>query len=152
MTPSSPSHTLPPWVQHDDLLSAPFAWGGRDPKQGLDCWGLVMEVRRRVGLETPDPFKRVSEEDAEYHRAFSAEVYALFSTQWSRVRTPVQPGDVVELPSYAGQASHAGVVVGHLNHTPYVLHMGKAFGVRCDTLLKLQPHVTAIYRDQVVGE
>ena len=28
--------------------------GGREPATGLDCWGLVLAVRARMGLYTPD--------------------------------------------------------------------------------------------------
>lgn len=37
-----------------DLIGLPFIDGGRDPSIGLDCWGLIMEVTRRMGIELPD--------------------------------------------------------------------------------------------------
>jgi len=37
-----------------DLIGVPFVDGGRDPRLGLDCWGLVLEVFRRFGIELPD--------------------------------------------------------------------------------------------------
>ena len=37
-----------------DLRRIPFLKGGRDPAFGLDCYGLCMEVSRRVGKELPD--------------------------------------------------------------------------------------------------
>jgi hypothetical protein len=44
-----------------DLIGLPFAHGGRMvdgrlPLGGIDCWGLVVEVRRRAGLWSPDPW------------------------------------------------------------------------------------------------
>ena len=39
---------------YDDLIGVPFVDGGRDPKSGLDCWGLVKEAFRRQGCEVPD--------------------------------------------------------------------------------------------------
>jgi cell wall-associated NlpC family hydrolase len=41
-------------MKYDDLLSIPYVQGGRDPKNGLDCWGLCIEIYRRVGRELPD--------------------------------------------------------------------------------------------------
>lgn len=29
---------------------------GRCPLGGIDCWGVVIEIRRRAGLWTPDPW------------------------------------------------------------------------------------------------
>jgi cell wall-associated NlpC family hydrolase len=40
-------------IQYDDLIGVPFVYGGRD-KQGLDCFGLVMEMLRRDGLNPCD--------------------------------------------------------------------------------------------------
>jgi cell wall-associated NlpC family hydrolase len=37
-----------------DLIGIPFKDGGRNRKEGLDCWGLACEVFREYGLELPD--------------------------------------------------------------------------------------------------
>jgi cell wall-associated NlpC family hydrolase len=37
----------------DDLIGVPFEMGGRGPKT-YDCYGAVKEVRRRMGLYTPE--------------------------------------------------------------------------------------------------
>ena len=37
-----------------DLIGIPFVNRGRDTRTGFDCWGLVMEVGRRMGKEFPD--------------------------------------------------------------------------------------------------
>ncbi len=36
------------------LIGIPFVQSGRNPKTGLDCWGLCREVFRRYGTEVPD--------------------------------------------------------------------------------------------------
>lgn len=36
------------------LLKVPFLKGGRDRTQGLDCWGMVMEVFRGIGVHVPE--------------------------------------------------------------------------------------------------
>ena len=43
-------------IQINDLIGVPFVSRGRDPKTGLDCWGLVMEVSKRFGKNIPDFF------------------------------------------------------------------------------------------------
>lgn len=40
-------------IEVQDLLGVPFVDGGRD-KQGMDCWGLFIEVMKRFGYEVPD--------------------------------------------------------------------------------------------------
>lgn len=37
-----------------DLIGIPFKDGGRNRKEGLDCWGLACEVYRRYGIKLPD--------------------------------------------------------------------------------------------------
>jgi len=39
----------------DDLLGKPFRLGGRGPND-YDCWGLCLELGRRVGLAFPNDF------------------------------------------------------------------------------------------------
>lgn len=50
-----------PTVDVSDLAGLPFEHGGRMvdgalPLGGIDCWGVVVEVRRRAGLWSPDPW------------------------------------------------------------------------------------------------
>jgi len=39
---------------YEDLLGVPFRNRGRDPKTGLDCYGLAIEVFRRHGIRLPE--------------------------------------------------------------------------------------------------
>jgi cell wall-associated NlpC family hydrolase len=39
----------------NDLIGRPYRYGARGPAE-FDCWGLVLEVRRRLGLATPPDF------------------------------------------------------------------------------------------------
>lgn len=41
-------------ISFDDLIGVPFKKGGRTADEGLDCWGLVIEVFRRFGIIVPD--------------------------------------------------------------------------------------------------
>lgn len=38
---------------YSDLIGAPFAYGGRGPKE-YDCYGLLIEIYRRSGIRVPD--------------------------------------------------------------------------------------------------
>lgn len=50
---------------YDDLLGKPFRLGGRGPND-YDCWGLCLELGRRVGLAFPNDFtpSNVYDQDA----------------------------------------------------------------------------------------
>ena len=43
-----------PAYNFTDLLSVRFLDGGRDPREGLDCWGLVRVCFARAGITLPD--------------------------------------------------------------------------------------------------
>ncbi|QTX33205.1 C40 family peptidase [Aminithiophilus ramosus] len=65
---------MPLKITYADLLGVPFVDGGRDPRSGLDCWGLVRVVFFRAGIDLPDyrvscldPFRIASEIDS--HRS-----------------------------------------------------------------------------------
>jgi len=40
-------------LKYEDLIGRPYKLGGRGPAD-YDCWGLVLEVSRRAGIELPD--------------------------------------------------------------------------------------------------
>lgn len=40
-------------LSFSDLVGKRFCYGGRGPDL-YDCWGLVMEIHRRLGVELPD--------------------------------------------------------------------------------------------------
>lgn len=41
-------------IQVTDLIGIPFEHGGRDITKAVDCFGLLMECHRRIGVEIPD--------------------------------------------------------------------------------------------------
>lgn len=41
-------------MEYTDLLGAPFVYGGRSVKEGFDCYGLAMEIYRRLGMRLPE--------------------------------------------------------------------------------------------------
>lgn len=40
-------------IYYEDLIGTPFKFGGRGPDY-FDCWGLVMEMLKRIGIFPPD--------------------------------------------------------------------------------------------------
>lgn len=91
-----------------DLIGTPFVDGGRDPKVGLDCWGLFAEVMRRAGILVPD-YKISCFDSSQIGRAAR---HAL-ATQWERTDKP-EPGAGVVLeidPEKKNCIQHFGVCI-----------------------------------------
>ena len=90
----------------DGLIGVPFVDGGREVKTGLDCWGLVMEVYRRQGIELPDyTISAMSAKDI-------AKAMADNEKSWKKLDAPKTPCLVVIRLAHAGWANHAGVYLG----------------------------------------
>jgi cell wall-associated NlpC family hydrolase len=95
--------------RYDDLIGVPYKDFGRDPKKGLDCWGLAMEMYRRQGIELPnnpfDPrdFKVISQQ-FEFQRTHS---------HWVPLKAPEEGCLVVIRLADEGWANHCGVYVGY---------------------------------------
>lgn len=41
-------------VEVDDLIGAPFVYGGRGENGMYDCYGLLLELNKRQGIDLPD--------------------------------------------------------------------------------------------------
>ena len=77
-------------VTVNDLIGVPFVSRGRDPKTGLDCWGLVMEVGKRFGKNIPDFLV-----DAHDSKQIGV-IHAFVEKDWTKTDHP-QPGAVIGL-------------------------------------------------------
>ncbi|MEW5725867.1 MAG: NlpC/P60 family protein [Thermodesulfobacteriota bacterium] len=153
-----------------DLAHTPFQDGGRDPRRGLDCWGLVMEVLRRFGSLVPDYGAGLSAFD-------SAGIAAIFETVTlppgdKRGQEPFSPGvnepprfmaEKAPVPFYRVDESRPGDVAalaidarlpGLVQHFGVVLdggrfiHVLKKQGVCCHSLGHpwLGPKIKGFYR------
>jgi len=94
-----------------DLIGVPFLDLGRDPAVGLDCWGVVMEVQRRMGRIVPDYAVTSCYASEE---AFECMKSAAASGLWQPLSTPM-PGDVVAFETnreQPGVIDHFGVYLG----------------------------------------
>ena len=74
-------------------LGIPYLWGGTDPKQGLDCSGLVQLVYKNLGFDLP----RVSYEQATAGRPVDGMANA-------------QPGDIL---AFNSPVNHVGIYIGN---------------------------------------
>lgn len=101
-------------INYADLIGVPFANHGRDAQHGLDCYGLVMEIYRRQGINIP-------EFDAEWDDA--AKISGIIedntsSDLWQEI--PINEIDnnipcvlAIRLAAPPGMVNHTGVYIGH---------------------------------------
>jgi len=93
-----------------DLVGIPFVDGGRDPKIGLDCWGLCMAVHRKLGREFPD-FPIACNASLAIASTVSDEI----KSRWKPVKYPSQ-GDLIGFsldPELPEGVQHLGVYLGN---------------------------------------
>jgi cell wall-associated NlpC family hydrolase len=123
-----------------DLVGVPWVAGGRDPRVGLDCLGLVLEAARRRGLpaeEPADALERVAQVQGWSIRDDD------FPGDWRPVEPPYETNDVLLLPGWplAGE-NHLGYVAGE----GWVIHATRTVGVVLTRLETLQRHTRRGYR------
>ncbi len=98
-------------VRVEDLVGVPFVNGGRDIALGLDCWGLVIEVFKRYGIDLPDFMV-----DAFAYTAIDTLIReATLSQSWEEVFQPCDEDVplVVLMSIHPILTTHAGVYIGH---------------------------------------
>lgn len=117
----------------NDLVGIPFAPKGRDPKIGLDCWGLVIEVYRRQRIALPKHLIDPAE-----HAAVAAAIDgASRSGQWERVQQP-EPFAVVVIRQHQSFVQHLGVCLGGGKFIHSRIHLGVGIDRLEDPLYKHQ--------------
>ncbi len=127
-------------IAYEDLLTTPFVAGGRDARRGLDCYGLVLELHRRLGIDTPDPFAIVSLAEAE------AQANALWE-QADQIWVAVAPVDRIAGDVLVQRAPHhpLGHCAVYLDEQ-HVLDTGRKTGPRCLPWSRVRSSVIRILR------
>lgn len=86
-----------------DLIGIPFVEFGRDPKKGLDCYGLAIEVEKRYGKNLKDvALEKFSREKLE---KTLPEINV-------RKTDVIQEGSILEFYGLADNRLHIGVAIG----------------------------------------
>lgn len=106
-------------VEYGDLIGVPFRNRGRNVKTGLDCYGLVMEIYRRQGINIPE--YTADFDNLEKVNALITEGVAIKSN-WRRVEG--------ELPVPCLVAIRFGVPKGMVNHTGCYIGNGRFIHIR----------------------
>jgi|GEM_PF-1768528 len=106
---------------YQDLLGLPFIKGGRDPKTGLDCTGLVMEMLRRCGH---DPEGLIDPET--------------YGMEWMNVQGSIWPQDVVFL--------HDEKHVAYCVEKGLLIHAREGSGVSLAKVSRQKEYITRVMR------
>lgn len=120
---------------YDDLIGIPFVDGGRDPKSGLDCWGLVKEAFRRQGYAVSD--YSISAVEA-------ADIAGTMKKQeddWIHLDEPRVGGLVLLRLTPGLWANHVGIYIGNGRF----LHAYLPTGVCIDRLRRWQSRIVGYY-------
>lgn len=122
-------------VNYDDLVGVPYVSGGRDPKKGLDCWGLAAELYRRQGIQLPTFLVDTSD------TALCASLFNANRPDWEELPEPV-PGCLILLKFIRNPLpSHCGVYLGY---GEFIHAEGAA--VQIDRLRRWGPRVIGYFR------
>lgn len=123
-----------------DLIGVRFVDRGRNKDDGLDCWGLAMEVFRRYGIELPDfivsafDFK-IIDEMAHEATGFNA---------WKEVGyvTNEDAPLVVLMRMHPAFITHAGVYIGDSR----IIHTTQYTGAVISKVGMVQSRIAGYYR------
>lgn len=122
-------------VNIDDLIGVPYVNGGRDYETGLDCWGLVQEYYRRLGVKLPKHLIDIKRVDA-----IMAEIDSN-RHKWRELEAP-EVGCVVLLRLIGNPLpSHCGIYIGYGEFMHAV-----ASSVQIDRIVRWGPRVIGYFK------
>ena len=121
-------------IDVSDLIGIKYKEHGRD-KDGYDCYGLVMEVEKRIGVEIPDY-------DYEFHDDSLTDSLTRLAISQNKVKQIDQfvDGAMVLFQNIKGMKSHIGVYVGNGN----ICHCNYR-GVHLDTVDSMKNGIAGVY-------
>lgn len=123
-------------VDISDLLGIRYKTHGRD-RNGYDCYGLVIEVMKRYGINMPD-FQYNSYNDT-YFDGCVKDVLKEFGSSVKKINGYID-GALVLFGNSCGMNTHIGVYIGDGN----IVHCNK-HGVRIDSVDILEPEISGVY-------
>ncbi len=130
--------------EYNDLIGVKWHAGGRSTAEGFDCWGIMLECARRLGVEIPD-VQGYDEDWEEQNPRLILDYMA--RPPWVEVTSPHQPGDlfVIKWPKCA-VPTHLVMVV---DRTRYI-HAHKERCVETGRISRLAPFIFAAVRHEAL--
>jgi len=117
-------------------IGCKYAPHGRDPEEGLDCYGLALCIFRDMGVNLPDPVY------ADTERETNKRVLESLESTIPNIRLDKpEPGCIIEF-TVLGEPSHIGIYIGGNDF----IHASRTAGVVVDKLFNWQKRVRGYYR------
>ena len=123
--------------EYIDLLGKPFRLGSRGPDH-FDCWGICLEIGRRVGILYPEDFtpdnkvgqdKAIKEkQDQDFVKIEKPEAFCIVTFS---IKRPL--------------IDHCGIVLSDLNHFVHITRNHSVTRQRLDHKI-LSKHIDGFYR------
>ena len=111
-------------LDYYDLLGKPFRLGGRGPDY-YDCWGLCVELGRRVGIIMPDDFTPVDENDQ------SASLCEGRDRDFTPIEKP-EPYAIATFSITPGLFDHCGFILEDRKHFIHIMQDHHVVVLRLD--------------------
>lgn len=96
-------------INIDDLIGVRYRINGRSISEGLDCYGLAIEVSKRFGHELPD-IDEIKQEERDYKLC---EKKCLEIVNVNPIDFPTTEGDIIFFRDSVGVMNHIGVYLGN---------------------------------------
>jgi cell wall-associated NlpC family hydrolase len=120
-------------------ITVKYRRNGRNPKIGLDCWGMVMCVIYDIhNIELPDPNYQLRTLVKENHSIF--ETYDI--SKWVTKTENLIYGDIILFYSIKDLPIHVGVYLGKQRF----IHSIMPYGARIEELERYKTKVAGYYR------
>jgi len=96
-----------------NLLGKPFQLGGRGPIY-YDCWGICLEIGRRVGIEYPDDFTPLGTEEQD------KAICSGLDKDFIKLEKP-EPYCIVTFKVTPPFVDHCGIVLSDCKHFLHIM-------------------------------
>ncbi len=124
-------------VDYKDLLEKPFKLNGRGPDE-YDCWGLCIEMGKRVGMDFPEDF---TPSDVELQDKTIREIA---DTDFIRIEKP-EPYCIVTFIIEPPFVDHCGFVLADKRHFIHIMKNHNVVVLRLDHR-KLYKRIEGFYK------
>lgn len=126
-------------MNYRDLIGCKFKLHGRNKEEGFDCYGLVLEVYKRNGINLPDMFYEYSTDEGKVESVNEIRTLATTTIPNIKLEKPEELC-IIEITE-RGNPVHVGVYIGEgmFIHCSYT-------GVVIEPLRKYQNRIVGYYK------